>query len=106
MTRTFAAFHLLEDVARAVRAAIVDDDDFLGNGHGLDAPHHLAEPALLVVNGNHHRQLETVRDGVNAELPAGRLAEQVMQQRQAFLGRTRELPRKRVGDLVGGMAIT
>ena len=56
--RRRSCFELLQDVARAVGAAIVDDDDFLGDRHGLHAADHFADPAFLVVDRDDDRELE------------------------------------------------
>ena len=64
-----------KDGARAVGAAIFDDDDLFRDRHSPHAPHHLADPSLLVVDRNDHGQLEAFRDGIYAELAAGGFAE-------------------------------
>src|SRR5262249_13056661 len=49
------AFQALQDVARAVGAAIVHEDDFFGDRYRLDALQQFADPAALIVNGDHDR---------------------------------------------------
>src|SRR5262249_16002768 len=41
-----------EEIPRAVRGAIIDDDDLLGDRDGLDALEDLGEREPLVVNGD------------------------------------------------------
>ena len=101
--------HFLQNAPRAVRAAIIDQDDLFRNVHGPHAAHHLADPALLVVNRDDDRELEPGRHRIDAELTAGRLAEQAVQQGQPF----RRTPRFQKGEgfhdvavrAVGGMAV-
>ena len=42
-----AALQLAQDLAGAVGAAIIDEDDFLGDRHGLHPADQLADPLLL-----------------------------------------------------------
>ncbi len=71
---------LLQDGARAISAEIVDNDDLFWNGDGTDAADQLTNPALLVVAGDDDGELEARRDGVEADLAAGGIAEQGAQQ--------------------------
>ena len=81
----------LEDVAGAVGAAIVDEDDLLGDRHLLDAADDLADPLLFVVDGNDDGELEALGNGINAELPAGHVAQELLEQAHAL---------RRVGERV------
>src|SRR5437667_1313526 len=72
----FVALQLAENLPRAVGAAIIDKDDLFRNGHFLHTANDLANPLPLVVDRDDDGELETVRDRIDAELPAGRFAEQ------------------------------
>ena len=78
-------FHFLENLPRSVRAEIVDEDEFLGNRHFLHSANDFANPLQFVKNGNHDRELEPVRNAIDADLPAGAFAHQRMQHLQPFV---------------------
>jgi hypothetical protein len=75
----FVAFDRPQDFARAVGATVIDNDDFLRDWHGLDAPEYFPDRLLLVVHRHRDRQLEPFRDRVDAQLPAGPFAKEALQ---------------------------
>src|SRR5205085_9542026 len=72
------------DVAGAIRAAIIDEHDLLGNRHFHDAANQLAHPLAFVVNRNDDRYLEAFRNRIDAELSARLFAEEVPQHELAL----------------------
>src|ERR1700682_4994067 len=84
-------FQLPENVPRAVGAVVVDKNDLLAYRHRLDASDDFAHPLALVVDGDHHGQLETFRNGVETELAAGRHAQKLLSECQPAFGRCRQL---------------
>ena len=69
----------LEDVAGAVRGAVVDEDDLLRHGNGLDAVEDLAERVPLVVDRDNDREHKVVGDSVDAQVAADGFAQDAEQ---------------------------
>ena len=83
---------LAQDFSRAVRAAVVHQDDFFGHRHRLNSADQLADPLLFVVDRDDDRKLEVWGDGINGELSAGRGTEEFLQKRNPVrLGDTAQL---------------
>src|SRR5439155_9101210 len=80
-------FERLENLARTVGAAIVDEDDLLGDGHLFDAADHFRDPALLVVDRDDDREFEMGWNRIEPHLSAGGFAEQTVENFEAFLRR-------------------
>src|SRR5205823_4302078 len=70
----------IEEDRRTVGALIVDANDLLGHRHGLDAVDEALEPAFLVVDGDHDRELPPFGERVDADLPADGGAEQLREE--------------------------
>src|SRR6266478_4974650 len=64
------ARHLAENFAGPIGAAVVDQNDFLGDGHLAHALDRFTDPLFLVINGNDHRKLESLGQWIDSELPA------------------------------------
>ena len=94
--------HLGQHVAGAVRAAVVDHDDFLGNADRPNAPDDLANRPFLVVNGNDHRKPQVLGNPVDAQPPANRLAQPVLEPLRRRRRNRRDRPAAQGAFRLGG----
>ena len=81
---------IAENVARAVGAGVIDDDDLFRDWNGGHAPHQFSNPRTLVVNGDDYGKPEAVGKRIDSELPADTFSEQAAQQMDPFRRRCRQ----------------
>ena len=74
--QVFAAVDRRQRVPRAVRATVVDEDDFLGDGHLADAADDLGHRGLLVVDRDDHGDAQPLGQRIDSQLAAHCLAEE------------------------------
>jgi hypothetical protein len=68
----------LQQLAGAIGAGVVDQDDFAGDSAATDARHDVAHRIQFIVDGNHHRQPKPGRQRVDPQPTAGCFPQQIL----------------------------
>ena len=89
-----------ENLDGAVAAAVVNDNDFLGNGNRPHPLQQVGDPRLFIEHGNNDREFEAGGEGIDSQLAAGSFAEQAAQRAGAIV----RLALQMAHEIVDGVA--